>query len=278
MKSYKIMIGILCLHGMAMQGSEQIVPNPSNPDENAELMVEDETVSSDPLFSDNVDEIKKAVAQGIDINSMQSEPALILAAFEEDLLDESWTPLMAHAYYGNYDLVNYLVEHGANVDAQSEPSQFNALMFSINNEGVSKKESLRIVQLLLDHGAKPSDHDAQGHNAFWHARNAGRPDIVALMKNDQEKRAAAHAATALTASSSSAAAPGTAGSGIGIGRLKSLRLINYNIRTALFLPVHHPMKCLQCHCALYEIVLQQRSSHRHFGVQIEQHFWSVNRQ
>ena len=61
------------------------------------------------------------------------------------------TPLFEYAADGNYDVCNYLFEHGADVKIENYASQ-TALFYAVMH---GWRTNPRVVELLLDHGADP---------------------------------------------------------------------------------------------------------------------------
>jgi ankyrin repeat protein len=67
------------------------------------------------------------------------------------------------ARIGDVELANLALKAGAQVNARDEAGA-TALMLAAHGQHD------RLVKVLLDHGADPTIHDADGHTALWHAR------------------------------------------------------------------------------------------------------------
>jgi hypothetical protein len=67
------------------------------------------------------------------------------------------------AQIGDVELANLALKAGAKVNARDEGGA-TALMLAAHGQHD------RLVKVLLDQGADPTIHDADGHTALWHAR------------------------------------------------------------------------------------------------------------
>ncbi len=85
------------------------------------------------------------------------------------------TPLLLAAYYGYTDMVQYLCENGAEIDAQDKDGQ-SALIYSTNYRFEE------ITRILLQHGASIDLKDKQGHNALYYAKFNRHYRIVDLLE------------------------------------------------------------------------------------------------
>ena len=80
----------------------------------------------------------------------------------------SKTPLMLAVENNSPEMVQTLLQAGANVDAKDKDGK-TALMYAARNP------TSDIVNILLKYGADVHAKDKDGHNALWHART---PNIV----------------------------------------------------------------------------------------------------
>ena len=87
-----------------------------------------------------------------------------------------WTPLVAAAYHGHYDLVVFLIEQGAELNTTDENDGWTPLI-SAAYKGHSK-----IVELLLEHGADQHLRDNKGRTAFKLAEKEGHSRIGLMLK------------------------------------------------------------------------------------------------
>lgn len=87
----------------------------------------------------------------------------------------SWTTLMRVIYdQGNKDMVKFLIEAGADVNAKSH---YGATPLSL----AAEKGHLEITKVLLSHGADINAKDDHGDTALMYAVEFGHPDAVKLL-------------------------------------------------------------------------------------------------
>ena len=79
----------------------------------------------------------------------------------ESSLDQ--TPLLSAAYYGYADVVEYLCDNGADLDAQAADGS-TALIYS------ARYRFEDVTRVLLQHGASVNLTDKQGHSALYYAK------------------------------------------------------------------------------------------------------------
>ena len=86
--------------------------------------------------------------------------------------DTKITPLMEASLHGNYEIVKYLVQHGANVNAKTNDGD-SALLFAV------EAGHLEIVKLLIENGAdKYYVQPLSGHSLLRIAKLEARKNIV----------------------------------------------------------------------------------------------------
>ena len=84
------------------------------------------------------------------------------------------TPVIQAAMHGHVDAVRVLLDHGANIDAQSR-NGYTALLYASGHGHTTT------VQLLLSRGANVNNRNKYGENAFSYAVNYDRNDTVQLL-------------------------------------------------------------------------------------------------
>ena len=151
------------------------------------------------------DEIQRLIVdQGADVNAHADDgsTALMIAAGKgflghvDRLLaagarvnernDDGETALMIAIRFGHADVVSVLLESGAdaNVYTQDEVLELGVetpLMYAAQY-GASLTAGVRIVKLLLEHGAKPNVHRASGETAMTIAKRRGYALLVSELR------------------------------------------------------------------------------------------------
>lgn len=87
------------------------------------------------------------------------------------------TPLMEAASAGHIEIIELLIRHGADVNAQSSTGN-TPLMYACAGGHVEA------VKTLLNHGANVEDHNENGHTPLMEAASAGHV-AVAKVRNQQ---------------------------------------------------------------------------------------------
>lgn len=151
-------------------------------------------------FDGNLDTVRKAVEQGVDVDSQDQSGR---------------TPLMMAAFNGHYELVQYLLENGADpntVDRQgrtplifatSGPYAETVRLLLDNGAKPNKTDqnekwsplmwaaaegNEEVVKVLLDHGADPTLQDTDNETARDFASSNGHGKIVKLLKEAENER------------------------------------------------------------------------------------------
>ena len=115
--------------------------------------------------------VKSLIGQGVRIN--QPSPVKF-----------GWTPLIGAVFHNNTNIVQYLVESGADVNLPARDGE-TPLMFAISHGD----DAFLLVQYLLDHGANLDARDNAGLSAFDYAQSTPpRPRIVAILNATREEK------------------------------------------------------------------------------------------
>jgi len=90
--------------------------------------------------------------------------------------NDGWTALMLAARYGHKDVVQILLENGASIDHQSKDGFGNTALMLATKYGYKD-----IVQILLENGANIDHRDKDGWTALYYATGNGHKDIVQIL-------------------------------------------------------------------------------------------------
>lgn len=93
------------------------------------------------------------------------------------------TPLMEAASAGHVEIIELLIRHGADVNAQSSTGN-TPLMYACAGGHVEA------VKVLLAHGANVEDHNENGHTPLMESASAGHVEVakVIIFRNLQFKK------------------------------------------------------------------------------------------
>lgn len=93
--------------------------------------------------------------------------------------DEGWTALILAALRGKIDAVKILIDHGANIDAKNIKG-VTSLMWA-SGSSVYPRGHSDVVQFLLDAGTELNAADQDGYTALIWAAMSGNSDIVKML-------------------------------------------------------------------------------------------------
>ncbi|KAH6983535.1 hypothetical protein BKA56DRAFT_583810 [Ilyonectria sp. MPI-CAGE-AT-0026] len=105
---------------------------------------------------------------------MSDREVLSLLVNQPNKLEDDDTALHNAVYQGNLSAVELLIDHGANVNAQSEDQPTPLII-------ASRSDDVEITQKLLDSGAVVNSTNGQGYTAMAEAVKMGNLDIVKLL-------------------------------------------------------------------------------------------------
>lgn len=115
------------------------------------------------------------------IGDMKNEKAIsLISEASVDILDgEGRTPLIYASFSGNIEMLQWLIHHGSNLDAQDR-NGFCAL------HAASQNGHVKVIGLLLESGANPNLTDSFGNGPLWTAnmKSKGDDTIPSLLINN----------------------------------------------------------------------------------------------
>ena len=139
---------------------------------------EDEDDDGGERYADAVNEEKTAGQKSKDeskqtINDMDNIPIHLLPRDVNDAAnDEGMTALHFAAQNGDTEVVQFLLEHGADIKAQDFVHSRSAIHFA------AEKGNLECVKFLAEHGADLLDKDSVGATALHYAAGKNKLDVI----------------------------------------------------------------------------------------------------
>ena len=129
--------------------------------------------------------IKDEYIEAVKHNNISKVVSLISEGLDVNIRDEKngWTALHYAVYYGNYKLVQYLLENGALTEAKTKEGE-TPLHIAV------KKGNIELVKLLLEYGAETNVIDNYGKKPVDYAIELGNNKLEKLLSDslsDDEK-------------------------------------------------------------------------------------------
>lgn len=109
---------------------------------------------------------------------IREEPTLLELRNEED----DYTPLMLASNGGHEEIVAWLIDQGANIEAYSNGNRYTSLIIAC------RRGHLRVVSRLLEAGANMHTRDNNGDTILMLAVWYNRDDVVAFLLNQKGSR------------------------------------------------------------------------------------------
>ena len=113
------------------------------------------------LFKDRLDEVMEC-AKNNDLDGLLNITHLYKYIDEKEKV-HGWTPLIVAAYHNSYDVVRFLVEHGANINSTNYNGT-TVIMYAKN--GSTSNGGFKSLDFLLENGADPNIKDYMDKNLF----------------------------------------------------------------------------------------------------------------
>ena len=108
--------------------------------------------------------------------------ALIAHGADERVADDTGKPPIVYAAArAKLDIVKRLLGRNVDINARYQHELTLLMWASGADEKVSEADAIKVVQYLLDAGARLDDRDARGRTALMIAAEGGRAEIVALL-------------------------------------------------------------------------------------------------
>ncbi len=113
------------------------------------------------LYKDRLEEVLQCCRNN-DLNSFLNIPHLYKYINEMEK-EHGWTPLIVAAYYNSFDIVRFLVEHGADINTRNYNGT-TVIMYAKN--GSMSTGGFKTIDYLLENGADPNIKDYSNRNLF----------------------------------------------------------------------------------------------------------------
>ncbi|NET90604.1 MAG: ankyrin repeat domain-containing protein [Kamptonema sp. SIO1D9] len=124
----------------------------------------------------HLDKVIAALDNGVDVNAMSSDKTLAL---------------ISAAYFGQVEVVQLLLERGANVNIQAEDTSLTPLISAVERTVMAKipgftsyqvnKRQIEVIQILLATGADINSQKKNGWTALITAADLGNINVVKLL-------------------------------------------------------------------------------------------------
>ena len=121
----------------------------------------------------NHDPIADEIRRGIEFGTDAQVKALVSSTVVDVPDGEGRTPLMWASFFARTELVNWLIEQGADVNRQDR-NGYSALHF------VAQERIADVATLLLDAGAQTEVRDRYGNTPLWTASFNARGDLAVV--------------------------------------------------------------------------------------------------
>jgi len=123
-------------------------------------------------YAGNAEIVKLLISSGANLNAK----------------DASWAgvpAVVAAAKNGHYEVMKLLLDSGADIDQVDNDPKATALMIAIkwSKTDSAKKETEKVIKLLIDRGTSTSIKDKNGNTALDYARQVGDAELVKLLEN-----------------------------------------------------------------------------------------------
>ncbi len=122
-------------------------------------------------------EAAHGVQQNLDLVQLLIE----LGANVNGTCSSDWKPLMLAARDGRLETVRFLVEHGAEVNYLASGAVYRSALDAAARAERGGTNYLEIVGFLLDHGADPNGPSPEGASPLHNAVRSGNPRVVQLL-------------------------------------------------------------------------------------------------
>ena len=93
-----------------------------------------------------------------------------------------WTPLHHAADQGRLDMIRYLVEHGANIDAVNKVRQTPIMWLAYRNRTDEREEC---IKYLIEKGADVDHEDNYGRTLSYYLERYGYKQILDLLNKSE---------------------------------------------------------------------------------------------
>lgn len=92
---------------------------------------------------------------------------------------DHWTPLHLASHLGGYETARFLLDHGANVNAEDE--LLRTPLHHVARGHDETQDDVRVSQLLLNYGADVNAQDINGDTPLHLASSPGKLEIIRVL-------------------------------------------------------------------------------------------------
>jgi ankyrin repeat protein len=130
--------------------------------------------------NNDMEKVRYFVSQGANVNERYGEPKSTgysnPAQFSGQTGGYGHTPLIVACYYGYTRIVDYLCDHGADLNAHGADGATGLIYAAEYNYN-------KVAQTLIEHGANVNLKDKHGFSALYYAEQNSNKELVEMLRS-----------------------------------------------------------------------------------------------